>query len=197
MYCINQSIMLVISPLHQKLYDLSTFDLIYRLHHRSSYVTGRVLIKIVSKSGAIASNDFVFRSWACATVWLLQYPTSSFHTKQNAPLTQLRPIFYRAVVRGQSSLKVGINFPLGRPTADNIQSICQNKKLRPLYSVKCLVGPQYKLLARQAKSINRMEKGFKLCCKKEQHVLNCAEEKVKWEACIYFAKCSSFVALFV
>lgn len=133
---------------------------------------------------------------------LLQYPTSSFAQSQRGPLIQLRLIFYRPVVTPHSFQERSnnkkndkkkkepllpqnvSNFPLGRPTADNIEALCQNKKLRPLYSVKCLAGLQYKGLARQAKCINRMERGFKMCCKKKQGVLNCAEQKVKWEACI-------------
>ncbi|GLD63661.1 extracellular matrix protein 1-like protein [Lates japonicus] len=73
------------------------------------------------------------------------------------------------------SQKVDIDFPPGRPTADTIDSLCHSQSLRPLYNVKCLSG--YELLARQAKTINRMEKGFKQCCKKKQGVLNCADQK--------------------
>ena len=76
---------------------------------------------------------------------------------------------------------MAINFPPGRPTADNIESLCSNQKLRPLYDIKCL--PQYGFhnLARDLKTINRLEKGFKQCCKKRQGVLNCADQKVKEE----------------
>lgn len=120
-----------------------------------------------------------------------------FSHKANRPLTLLCLIFYRPVgtehsfrersnkhkgkkkKQPPSSQKASINFPLGRPTADNIESLCQNQKLRPLYSVKCLAGPHYKLLTRQAKSINRIEKGFKQCCKKKQGVLDCVEQKVR------------------
>lgn len=143
---------------------------------------------------------------------LLRYPAWSFAHSQTGPLTQLRLIFYRPVVtphsfREHSDIKKKdkenkqppspqnvSNFPLGRPNPDNIEALCQNRKLRPLYSVKCLAGPQHKLLARQAKSINRMEKGFKVCCKNKQDVLNCAQQKVKWQACISFAQCTHFVA---
>ncbi|KAE8288809.1 hypothetical protein D5F01_LYC12685 [Larimichthys crocea] len=60
-------------------------------------------------------------------------------------------------------------------------STCQsNQKLRPLYTVKCLPGSGYEGLGRQAKTINRIEKGFKQCCKKKQGVLDCAEQK--WQA---------------
>lgn len=120
-----------------------------------------------------------------------------FSHKVNRPLTQLRLIFYRLVgsqhsfrehsnkhkdkkkKQPPSSQKASINFPLGLPTTDNIESLCQNQKLRPLYSVKCLTGPHHKLLTRQAKSINRIEKEFKKCCKKKHGVLDCAEQKVK------------------
>ena len=81
-----------------------------------------------------------------------------------------------------ASQKVDINFPPGRPTTDNIKSICQNQKLRPLYSVKCLAGSDYEWLTRQAKTINRIEKGFKQCCKKKMGMFSCADRKVRQEA---------------
>lgn len=77
-----------------------------------------------------------------------------------------------------TSQKVDINFPPGRPTADTIESLCNNQKLRPLYTVKCLPGSGFEQLARQAKSVNRIEKGFKQCCKKKQDALKCADQKV-------------------
>ncbi|XP_029307235.1 extracellular matrix protein 1 [Cottoperca gobio] len=77
--------------------------------------------------------------------------------------------------------KVDINFPPGRPTADTIESLCRDQKLRPLYKVNCLPGLGYELLSRQAKTINRVEKGFKQCCKKKQDVLNCADQKWREE----------------
>lgn len=91
--------------------------------------------------------------------------------KQNKPKKAKKPA---------TSQKVDINFPLGRPTADAIESLCQNQRLRPLYSVKCLPGSDYDWLIRQAKTINRIEKGFKQCCKKKQGVLECADQKVKY-----------------
>lgn len=129
--------------------------------------------------------------------YCLTFAMSSFifSHKVNRPLTPLRLIFYRPVATQRSfrersnkhkgkkkqppsSQNVSISFPLGRPTADNVKSLCENQTLRPLYSVKCLAGPRYKLLTQQAKSTNRMEKGFKQCCKKKQGVLDCAEQKV-------------------
>uniref|UniRef100_A0A3Q3MFW7 Extracellular matrix protein 1b n=1 Tax=Mastacembelus armatus TaxID=205130 RepID=A0A3Q3MFW7_9TELE len=76
--------------------------------------------------------------------------------------------------------KTDINFPPGRPTADTIESLCLHQHLRPLYNVMCLRGLGYKLLSRQAKTINRMEKGFKRCCKK-QDVLSCADQNWREE----------------
>ncbi|KAM9851667.1 extracellular matrix protein 1 [Aulostomus maculatus] len=86
-------------------------------------------------------------------------------------------------VRGHSeetSKRTDIKFPLGRPTVENIESLCQDQNLRPLYFIKCLPTTGYEMLARQAKTVNRMEKKFKQCCKKKQGVLNCAEQK--WRA---------------
>lgn len=87
----------------------------------------------------------------------------------------------KKVKKPSTSQKVDINFPPGRPTADVIESLCRNQRLRPLYNVKCLPGSGYESVARQAKTINRIEKGFKQCCKKNQDVLNCADGKVKQE----------------
>ncbi|XP_077382668.1 extracellular matrix protein 1 [Festucalex cinctus] len=75
------------------------------------------------------------------------------------------------------SQKSEINFPPGRPSVYNVESLCRNQKQRPLYSVKCLPRTGYELLAHQAKIINRIEKGYKQCCKKNQDVLVCAEQK--------------------
>ncbi|XP_019747733.1 extracellular matrix protein 1 [Hippocampus comes] len=75
------------------------------------------------------------------------------------------------------SQKSEINFPPGRPSVHNVEALCRNQKQRPLYSIKCLPSTGYELLARQAKIINRMEKGYKQCCKKNQDVLVCAEQK--------------------
>ncbi|XP_026228699.1 extracellular matrix protein 1 isoform X2 [Anabas testudineus] len=72
--------------------------------------------------------------------------------------------------------KTDINFPPGRPTEDSIQSLCRNQILRPVYNVECMPGAGYQWLVHQAKTINRMEKGFKQCCKLENR-LNCAEQK--------------------
>lgn len=78
-----------------------------------------------------------------------------------------------------TSLKVDVSFPPGRPSTDNIASLCQNQKLRPLYNIKCLPGSGYELLARKAKVINRIEKRFKQCCKRRQNVLPCADQTVE------------------
>nr|XP_061789613.1 extracellular matrix protein 1-like [Nerophis lumbriciformis] len=75
------------------------------------------------------------------------------------------------------SKKSELIFPPARPSADNVDSLCRNQKLRPLYSVKCLPKNGYELLARQAKIINRIEKGYKHCCKKNQDLLGCTEQK--------------------
>uniref|UniRef100_A0A8C9YB32 Extracellular matrix protein 1b n=1 Tax=Sander lucioperca TaxID=283035 RepID=A0A8C9YB32_SANLU len=82
----------------------------------------------------------------------------------------------RAIRRKEK--KINIHFPPGRPTADVIESLCRNQKLRPIYKANCLSGEGYQWVVRQAKAINRIEKGFKQCCKKKQDVLNCAD--LKW-----------------
>ncbi|XP_053289524.1 extracellular matrix protein 1 [Pleuronectes platessa] len=99
------------------------------------------------------------------------------------PSTCQRTVVTPHSVRGKkkmipsTSQKVDIKFPPGRPTADSIASLCRDQALRPRYSVKCLPGTGYEWLSHQAKTVNRMEKGFKHCCKKKQDVLNCAEQK--------------------
>ncbi|KAF7669735.1 hypothetical protein LDENG_00146930 [Lucifuga dentata] len=72
---------------------------------------------------------------------------------------------------------VDISFPPGRPTAADIESLCRYRKLRPHYNLKCLPHKGYGWLARQSKTINRVEKGFKQCCKRKQDVLACADGK--------------------
>lgn len=80
-----------------------------------------------------------------------------------------------------SSRRVDINFPPARPHADTIDSLCRNQKLRPLYAFKCLPGGEYQWLALQAKTVNRLERKFKQCCKSRRNVLDCADKKVKCE----------------
>lgn len=93
----------------------------------------------------------------------------------------MTPYGVRAVkqkeVTSSVSQRVDINFPPGRPSADTIESLCGNQ--RPRYSVKCLPRFGYEWLVRQAKTINRMENGFKRCCRKKRDVLNCADRKVE------------------
>lgn len=78
-----------------------------------------------------------------------------------------------------ASKKVRMHFPPGRPTADNIEALCRDQKLRPVFKTNCMPGEGYMWLVRQAKAINRIEKRYKQCCKKEQGVLDCADLKVK------------------
>ncbi|XP_071759424.1 extracellular matrix protein 1 [Centroberyx gerrardi] len=76
---------------------------------------------------------------------------------------------------------VDISFPPGRPTAADIESLCRYRKLRPRYDLKCLPRKGYGWLARQSKTINRVERGFKQCCKRQQEVFTCADGKWREE----------------
>lgn len=87
----------------------------------------------------------------------------------------------RKKVTSSISQRVDISFPPGRPTADTIEALCDNQNQRPRYNVRCLPRMGYGWLVRQAKTINRMENGFKRCCKKKGDVLSCADQKVKQE----------------
>ncbi|KAM6909658.1 extracellular matrix protein 1 [Xenentodon cancila] len=98
-------------------------------------------------------------------------------------MTQYRARVYKrkVVKKPAASKKININFPLGQPTADNIEPLCDMQKLRPLYNTKCVPRSGYELLTHQAKSINRLEKGLKQCCKKKEGVLNCADQQWREE----------------
>ncbi|XP_075868546.1 extracellular matrix protein 1-like [Nelusetta ayraudi] len=98
-----------------------------------------------------------------------------------ATLTSVRGYRRKKVKEPSSSLRVDINFPPARPRPDTIDSLCRNQKLRPLYAVKCLSGVEYQWLALQAKTVNRLEKGFKQCCKSNRNVLDCADNKWRQE----------------
>nr|XP_012771603.2 extracellular matrix protein 1 isoform X1 [Maylandia zebra] len=74
-----------------------------------------------------------------------------------------------------------ISFPPGRPTADTIESVCHNQRLRPAYSIKCLPRSGYEMVALQAKTVNLIEKGFKSCCKNKKTKVNCADQKWREE----------------
>lgn len=104
---------------------------------------------------------------------------------QSCPGTAVIPHSIRAKSRNKetksaaTSLKVDLTFPPAAPTESNIESLCHNQKLRPLYNIKCLAGLGYDLVARQAKTTNRLEKGFKKCCKNKRNALPCARKS--WE----------------
>lgn len=113
-------------------------------------------------------------------------PSTNFHFDSSAcQRTSMTPYSIREGGRRKKERKpptphnADINFPPAVPTEANIESMCRNQKLRPLYNIKCLAGLGYDLLARQAKTINRMEKGFKQCCKRKQNVLPCAH--LSWQ----------------
>ncbi|XP_077576513.1 extracellular matrix protein 1 isoform X2 [Stigmatopora nigra] len=87
------------------------------------------------------------------------------------------PVTQPSFSEQSSSKKSELIFPPARPRLDNLDSLCRNQKLRPMYTLKCLPKNGYELLARQAKLINRVEKGYKQCCKKNHSLLECAEQK--------------------
>eukprot|EP00063_Salmo_salar_P032497 XP_014007332.1 PREDICTED: extracellular matrix protein 1-like [Salmo salar] len=70
-----------------------------------------------------------------------------------------------------------ISFPPGRPTSDNIELLCCLHNHRPLSSTKCLPRTGFGCLDHQSKAMNRLERGFKHCCKGQEDVLPCAEGK--------------------
>uniref|UniRef100_A0A1A7WDH6 Extracellular matrix protein 1 n=1 Tax=Iconisemion striatum TaxID=60296 RepID=A0A1A7WDH6_9TELE len=111
----------------------------------------------------------------------------TFHFEPNTCLRNLEaPLIPRSNretpgTNPSAPLNPNISFPPGRPTADNILSLCGHQKLRPLYTTKCLPRSGYQLLARQVKTVNRLEKGFKRCCKQKKAALNCADQKWREE----------------
>ncbi|XP_029594091.1 extracellular matrix protein 1 isoform X1 [Salmo trutta] len=70
-----------------------------------------------------------------------------------------------------------ISFPPGRPTSDNIELVCCLHNRRPLSSTKWLPRTGFGWLAHQSQAMNRLERGFKHCCKGQEDVLPCAEGK--------------------
>ncbi|KAJ8004984.1 hypothetical protein DPEC_G00141950 [Dallia pectoralis] len=70
-----------------------------------------------------------------------------------------------------------INFPPGRPTPQNINLICIHFQHRPRYSLQCLLRTSYGWLASQSMALNRLERGFNLCCKGRDDDLACAGRK--------------------
>uniref|UniRef100_A0A3Q2DLJ7 Extracellular matrix protein 1b n=1 Tax=Cyprinodon variegatus TaxID=28743 RepID=A0A3Q2DLJ7_CYPVA len=123
--------------------------------------------------------------------------TQSFNFNQDTcPRNLMSPHLARASrekteLNPAASPKTDIIFPPGRPSAINIESLCSNQKFRPLYSTKCLPRSGYEVLAHQVKTINRLEKKYKQCCKKKKGALQCAEQKWRLELNRY---CSGKIA---
>ncbi|XP_056142447.1 extracellular matrix protein 1-like isoform X2 [Lampris incognitus] len=112
-----------------------------------------------------AAFHFTFEPNACATE---MSPRSIRGKKQKKPVST-------------SPQNVDISFPPGRPTEAGTESLCRHRKLRPRYDLKCLPRKGYGWLARQSKTINRVEKGFKQCCKRKQDVFTCVDGKWREE----------------
>ncbi|CAL8247222.1 unnamed protein product [Lota lota] len=108
---------------------------------------------------------------------------SSFFFNPNTCLrSPLTPHSLRGTIQQRtSSHNVSISFPPARPMADDIESVCIHRKLRPFYDLQCLPRKGYGWLVRQTKAVNRVERGFKQCCKSKQEVLECADGKWREE----------------
>lgn len=105
-----------------------------------------------------------------------------FTFNNNCPRTQEKETAgIPRALRGESSHVPDITFPPARPTASNIRHVCQLRKHRPRYIPSCLPRGGFGWLARQSKSVNRLERGLKRCCKGKKKVLACADEKWKEE----------------
>uniref|UniRef100_A0A3P9I7P4 Extracellular matrix protein 1b n=1 Tax=Oryzias latipes TaxID=8090 RepID=A0A3P9I7P4_ORYLA len=122
-------------------------------------------------------------------------PDSEFNfDPSNCPRKLLTPRSTR-INNKNAFKKIDMNFPLGQPTADNIESLCRMWRQRPFYSSKCLQRSGYEFAARQAKSINSLEKEFRQCCTMRDHKLNCASQKWREEVekfCLVEKKHTSF-----
>uniref|UniRef100_A0A8C5GDX6 Extracellular matrix protein 1-like n=1 Tax=Gouania willdenowi TaxID=441366 RepID=A0A8C5GDX6_GOUWI len=110
-----------------------------------------------------ANANFTFDPSRCTRTQMALHSGSAYRRK--------------TVKKLASSQNIDINFPPGRPSADTVGSLCSHQKLRPVYNIKCIPAVGYEWLARQAKTVNRIEKGFKKCCKKKKGLLTCADQK--------------------
>lgn len=127
--------------------------------------------------GLMLSSNCLFL-WQLMTTCIVSFP----------PRSQPGP----RIIRGEKLEKSpqapprdsNISFPPGRPTFDNIGLVCRLRKHRPLYTPKCLPRTGFGWLARQSKAVNRLERGFKHCCKGQEDVLPCAEGKVRSSVCV-------------
>ncbi|XP_042297158.1 extracellular matrix protein 1 [Sceloporus undulatus] len=71
-----------------------------------------------------------------------------------------------------------ISFPPGQPTKENMKNICQLRKFRnSVLAATSLPLSHFGWFVRQAKALNRVEKEFKKCCRKED--IGCARKG--WE----------------
>ncbi|XP_028986204.1 extracellular matrix protein 1-like [Betta splendens] len=57
-----------------------------------------------------------------------------------------------------------VQFPLGRPTSDNLQSICANGDRRPRYPKSYFPSSGFSGQGRKGSSVNKAEAWFSICC---------------------------------
>lgn len=92
----------------------------------------------------------------------LNYLMYNFHSSLQGRL-HFHPVAY-----GGPAELYPVQFPLGRPTADNLQAICLNGDRRPRYPKSYFPSSGFGSQARRGSSVNKAEAWFNTCCKGNQ-----------------------------
>ncbi|CAG6015427.1 unnamed protein product [Menidia menidia] len=107
-----------------------------------------------------------------------------------------RPSFGPRSLGGPAMLDYPVQFPLSRPTSDNIQAICLYRDQRPRYPHSYFPASGFGQQKRQAEAVNNAEAWFDTCCKENQTserdvTLCCATQAWELSVSLFCEKSSS------